>query len=282
MGRQRLEENPWKNEATMYYRTTFKNMPKEEFEKFLHKKESETQDLLKSFEVTPSSTLAGRYLCLTKVLRYKFDYLSVNKHAGSTLQPVFNKLVRLSDIRAYEVQQEDFKDQFSVFSVINSSDFLSASVDPKLFDFLSIFDEETTFRGKMKMACEFIEVNPGLEQSILGSIPYLMESYIQILGAAGCKKAQYKKSLIEKLYQDKLNAQKNNPWILDEIYREFQEGQSYAKSTIKDKLQGFYDKYDISKTAKATDLEEYFEVTRTMIGSGDKRVHAFKIIKKKQ
>ena len=54
---------------------------------------------------------------------YKTDYVAVNEHAGKDAVPVFNNLVMVSEMRAFEIQQVDYKDRFSVFNTVSSSNF---------------------------------------------------------------------------------------------------------------------------------------------------------------
>ena len=66
LGRQRLFENPWKNEATFYYRSIcdYRKVSQEEFDKELERKKKATSDLLLAFNSTPDNaklTLAKTY-----------------------------------------------------------------------------------------------------------------------------------------------------------------------------------------------------------------------------
>ena len=48
--------------------------------------------------------------------------------------------------------------------------------------------------------------------------------------------------------------------VNDEIYKIFEVGKRYTKADIKETLRGLYRKFGYQKTAKATDLEDYFEL----------------------
>lgn len=66
------------------------------------------------------------------------------------------------------------------------------------------------------------------------------------------------------------------------IYSEFKEGDSIPKSRIKSKLADIYIKTGCKKTAKANDLDKWFEIKATKAkNSTGKWVNAFELMKKK-
>ena len=65
-------------------------------------------------------TLARKYYKDVVNSNYKDDYIAVNNE-GDKLVPVFNQLVLISEQRAFEIQQVDYADRFSVFTQIDSS-----------------------------------------------------------------------------------------------------------------------------------------------------------------
>ena len=124
LGRQRLEENPWKNRAELYYKTldSKKALTQEDFDAIREQKIKKTNDLLLSYKSTPTydakHTLAETYQFVAKTANYKDNYVSVNTHGGGDLIPVFNNLVMINDMRSYEIQQVDYKDRFRVFNAL--------------------------------------------------------------------------------------------------------------------------------------------------------------------
>ncbi len=61
----------------------------------------------------------------------------------------------------------------------------------------------------------------------------------------------------------------------------FEVGKSYSKANIKTILSDLYKDLDYKATAKASDLEGYFDIKRCFMPEGDKRVNGFKILGKK-
>lgn len=58
---------------------------------------------------------------MAKSFNYKDDYVAVNEHSRSTLIPVINNLVLVNEIRAFRIQQYDYKDRFTVFSSVHNT-----------------------------------------------------------------------------------------------------------------------------------------------------------------
>ena len=69
--------------------------------------------------------------------------------------------------------------------------------------------------------------------------------------------------------------------LTNEIYSNFLVGMKYPKSYIKEKLKEIYDKLGYSKTAKANDIEDYFEVKLCNIPNNGKYDKGFELIKKR-
>jgi hypothetical protein len=66
--------------------------------------------------------------------------------------------------------------------------------------------------------------------------------------------------------------------MIGEIYTIFEIGKRYTKADIKQTLKELYTKYNYQKTAKASDLEDYFKVKSIL--TPDKK-NGFEILGKK-
>lgn len=126
-----LRENPWKNSATLYYRTTadYRKMDWEDFQNIIKTKEKTTESLLKAYSDSSNNSvkysLASTYEYVAKSANYKDSYVAVNRVINDTtgdviLKPVVNELVLVNEIRAFKIQQIDYKDRFTVFTSVHS------------------------------------------------------------------------------------------------------------------------------------------------------------------
>ena len=202
LGRQRLKENPWKNSATFYYRSTanYREMKAEDFQKIIDDKMSMTESLLRVYSTTfidkDKYSLAKTYQDLAKLKNYKDDYVAVNKvhtkEGNIILRPVHNQLVLVNEIRAFKIQQIDYKDRFTVFSTIHNTLTRDDIVNHEVSEFLKIYTSLTTIHDKLKILCEYGLSNDAI-QIVLGQIADSDEikSYYTTLGSQRLKGMGY-------------------------------------------------------------------------------------------
>ena len=263
LGRQRLFENPWKNEAIFYYRSTcdYRKISQEEFNKEVEKKKKATSDLLRSFESAPNDaklTLAEAYQTLAITQNYKNNYVAVNEHQGGTLIPALNNLVLVNEIRAFRIQQIDYKDRFTVFSTIHNSLSSDDIVNQKVSEFLEQYQKLGTFKAKLRYLCEF-GFNDEVVSIVLDQIGEHdnIKSYYISLGPRKLKACGYNRYDIEK----ELGVVTFSYELLESnIYSEFKVGDKLTLANIKSRLEYLYPSISYTATPKAKDLENYFEV----------------------
>ena len=288
LGRQRLFENPWKNEAIFYYRSTcdYRKVSQEEFDKELERKKKATNDLLSAFSTALDEaklTLAEAYQTLAKTQNYKDSYVAVNEHQGGTLIPVLNNLVLVNEIRAFRIQQIDYKDRFTVFSTIYST--LSPDdINQEVSRFLEQYQKFGTFKSKLKYLCE-CSFNDTMTNIILDQIGEHdnIKSYYLALGPEKLRALGYNKTYIEK----ELGVVTFSQELLESnIYSEFKVGDKITLSDIKSRLEVLYKSINYDATPKAKDLENYFNVkessARVEIDGVKKVVKIYNIISRKE
>ena len=295
LGRQRLFENPWKNNAEFYYRSTadYRKMEWEDFAKIIKNKEAATKDLLLSYNSSPTNSskynLAIKYQKDAKNSSYRDDYVAVNRIINDQtgdiiLKPVINDLVKVNELRAFRIQQIDYKDRFTVFSTIHNQLTPDDIVNKEVSDFIRIYDSLTTRYDKLKLLCEF-----GLSKSainiVLGQISDSDEikSYYTILGPQKLKSLSYDVSRIRKalgivIFSPEL--------LINSIYSDFKEGEKYTLTSIKSRLDSIYSSISYQSSPKATDILKYFEIKECLISieveGKKKRMRGYELIKSKE
>ena len=288
LGRQRLFKNPWKNEATFYYRSTcdYRKISQDEFDKELERKKRSTNNLLRSFDSAPDDAkydLAKTYQKNTKSYNYKDDYIAVNEHQGGTLIPVLNNLVLVNEIRAFRIQQIDYKDRFTVFSTIHNTLSPDDIINQKVSEFLGEYQKLGTFRSKLKYLCEY-----GFSDQVIGVVLDQIgehdniKSYYLALGPQKLRACGYNRYDIEK----ELGVVTFSQELLESIiYSEFKVGDKITLADIKDRLGYLYSSINYDATPKAKDLENYFNVkessARVEIDGVKKVVKIYNIISRK-
>ena len=263
LGRQRLFENPWKNQATFYYRYTadYKKMSAEDLQKQVEKKRKKTEELLSIYQKGSNDekiTLAETYQKVAKSFNYRDDYVAVNNYNGSELIPVFNNLVLVNEIRAFKIQQIDYADRFAVFSTIHNKITKDDIINQEVAEFLEKYRELTEARKKLIMLCEYGLSKEAIE-IILNQISdsdYIKSYYIN-LGPQRLKALGYKRNNIEKALGIVVFSY---DLLYDSIYSEFKEGEKYTLSELKQKIKSIYSSINYSSTPKASDIEKFFEI----------------------
>lgn len=285
LGRQRLECNPWKNRAELYYKTLSEDRRKtaEEIYKRIEDKEEKTLSLLRSYGRALDKdkiNLAKSYLYIAKTANYREDYIAVNVHAGNNLVPVFNNLVKIAELRNYEIQQVDYKDRFSVFGAMDENNEVVVSEVDK---FMETLEDYKGFPAKMKFIYE-AELQSPMIDLVLERLPMEYGNFYRTVSPEQAKRLSYRKGELDKRYDKaKTNQSVDMDVLKSLIISEFPLNSKHTKQNIKEKLGEIYNLAGLLKTPKASDLEEYFDLKSCLIQNKEtgKRDNGFEIIKLK-
>ena len=293
LGRQRLKENPWKNSALMYVKCTNLNhkTTQEEFNDYVNEKLTTSNQLLDTYDTTKEENrfaLASNYQKVAKVYHYKDDYVAVTRIINRTtgkvvkLQPVLNKLVLITEQRAFELQQNDYADRFSVFASTQSKgmDSIENEVEQKVEEFEAL---KTTI-DRLKMLLEYSESTSKENlENFLELIPGKYKDYYTIVGPEIIKACGCDESKIKKKWRESLSNSQIEDEVVSEIYKTFVVGNRYTKSDIKDALNNLYERKGYQKKAKATDLELYYimKYVKFQDSVTNKWVNGFELIGKR-
>ena len=286
MGRQRLDANPWKNRATLFFKSITGDNKKdaELFEQRIETKKVNTKTLLDVYtnldDPFSKSTLAKKYEVAASASHYDSDYVSVNKHASGVLVPVPNNLVLVSEIRTFEIQQMNYCDRVSVFNELTDNRFsiLYDEIEQKVKE----FNELKWFTDKMALVCN-TGFDEGTQQVFLKQIPITFGNYYNVLGPDKLRTLMYRNDNIKEAYNREISNQTID--IKSIIINEFVVGNRYPKAIIKEKLKRIYSEVGYEKTAKATDLLDYFSIRQCEITRSEdktKRDSGFIILALKQ
>lgn len=283
LGRQRLDENPWKNRAEFYY----KNLPSDyniaatESEKIIENKIKETETLLSLYNnnlITEEerSVLLKKLKFCAENQYYLNDYISVNNADKNNPFPVFNKLVYLSDIRAFEIQQIDYKNRVSVINSILTNNF-DLNKGNSIQEFIKEFENQPNLKEKIKFICTNNSINNELKLYALDQIDIIFKNIYETVGPEKCRALSYNYSDIKKELNNIINFSLCK--IDVEIKSKFKIGDCISLSDTKRIIQNLYDNYNIDKIAKASEIERFFVTKRIKIKDDNgKFVHGYKIL----
>ncbi len=279
LGRQRKSENPWKNSAEFYYRVTadYKKMSQEEFMREIERKVDVTNSLLRTYDNALDKdklAVASTYKDVAELKHYKDNYISVNTHGGTGLFPIFNNLVKINDLRVFEIQQYDYADRFTVFSTINERLDIGYSVNQEVEAFFYKYDQLGTFKEKLRLLCEY-DMSDEARSIALEQIGEHdnIRSYYLTLKPERLRALNYNRTYIERelgivVFSKEL--------LVRTIFQNFKVGDRVSTANAKIKLGQLYNSINYKATPKATDLNEYFDTKETKLtetlSDGTKRV----------
>jgi hypothetical protein len=288
LGRQRLSENPWRNEAEFYYKTiTDKNKKKIDqagFEAEIEKKLISTEKLLSAYSTAlddAKDELSGLYEREAARENYKLNYIAVNR-SDQSKTPVQNKLVIIAEKRAFDIQNIDYQDRFAVFSSMDDSLGLGSEVSDELSKFYEDYNrdlgESRDITRRLKYICEY-GLSSGAYDRMLTLVDEKTRSYLS-LGFDRLKANKYRVTELNQELKNLRNLSNNN--ISDKIFKEFN-SDKYSKVYIKSKLQEIYSDINVIKKAKASDLEQWFELKDCKVKNSQtgKWENGFELVKKK-
>ena len=144
---------------------------------------------------------------------------------------------------------------------------------------LGTFNSFALYSDKMKFICnQSLMLSPEKFGMLLDSIPKSFKNYFTVLGPAKCKAHKYQKGEMEKEYQRLLNNQGVS--LDDRVYDAFHAGERIKKTDIKKILEKIYQDSNFQQTAKAVDINQWFNVKPVKINdpAAGKRVDGFELI----
>ena len=293
LGRQRLKENVFRNEALLLYKAESKKMAIINEEKLVNDekvkaKELETEKLLRGYsKMSEEEKESWAEKAKRDNKLYQKDYIGVSSRTG---QAMFNYLVKVADQRAYDVSRREYQDEITIRRGIESLGNIVVDVDEsekmkREYQYLlENFDIDGNFVRRMKMLCDINKRYPkffSIYGPYLQFVPLNYQNYINSIGFEAIGSMKYQEAEIIKFIERRDNSFSE---FTTDITTLFSIGSKYSKKQIKEELRVFYEKNNITKTPKATDLEEYFVLRKCQFVDKElgKRVEGFEIVSLKE
>lgn len=280
LGRQRDETNPFKYDATFFYKTDPELAGKEdnEIRAIIAKKERVSQKWIENYNASDpelQENLAAGKRDQQEKRHFAKDYVATVDVPGCDVpRVVFNSLAMCNDIRAWELRKTTYFDRCLVLRAVDDVSEPDMQY-PLTGDFLKAFSGD--FENKMKVYCDFLDAHPEYLDKLesLPQIPMAMKEYYRALGADDLRAASY----VESNIRIRMGIAVAAPKLEAAMLASFEPGRFYSKPEVKAIIQGIYNALGFPLTAKATDLERqnflpYRKQTVTIEG---KRVEGYAI-----
>ena len=141
-------------------------------------------------------------------------------------------------------------------------------------EFLDAFYNTNNFERQMKLFCEYLKTNNYNRKELENVISQQYFDYYDFFGIDGCRANSYKESNLQSKLLCGIESDKLAKVVLDK----FKLNERISKKEIKETLKSIYQDLSLSKTAKATDIEEWFEIKSVVFPVNGKMTHGFEIL----
>ena len=279
LGRQRLDSNPWRNTAEFYYKIIFHRGQEKKTltQELIDDKLEESNKIINSLTtVTKDRDALMRALIRSfRSDRYKSSYAAINYLSNGEMEVVINSLVLISEQRAFDIQNIDYADRFTMFSSIDKVlGTNTVSIGIEMSKFWNEYKKLTRKEDKLKLIYNSHLSEDALEQ-VKRSVEMEIRNYLA-LGLDRIKALSFDLSLLNGELKYKFS--END--LTEKVYQEFKVGLKISKKELKERLKNIYTSIGINKTAKATDIDTWFETKESQYRVNGKKVAGFELIKK--
>ena len=283
MGRQRDDTNPFKYDATIFYKTDPSQIGKTDAEIIADITRRERVSLkwidnYNAAEPELQENLAGDKRGQQEMLNFTRDYVAIIDDATQgTRRVAFNHLAMCNEIRAWDLRKTTYFNGCQVLRAINDITVPDQNY-PDTPIFLDAFMATGNFSQRMKVYCDFLDQHPEYLPKLesLPQVPMEMKKYYRDIGPDAIRSAGYEKAGICSY----IGMAERAGELEAAIVSAFQPGRFYSNPEAKLIIQGIYNRLGFPLTAKATDLERQSaisvkKVTKTVDG---KRVEGYLIL----
>jgi hypothetical protein len=291
MGRQRLKENVFRDDCLFIYKLSDSEITEEEFKQISEEKLKRSQFDLENFAAMKSlckkdgdksrlSAPLQDYRDRISNYHYNKDYTGINEKLG---EPVINKLVYLSEKRAFELRSNTYKTEVSVYNEFLdiSGTVVLDNHNSKIQEELQILYQEIlgpgSFAFKMEKVCRFLEKYRGwVSLSDIRGLSNNFRNYISLLGIERIRALGYKEAELKREVSILSSGSEIKKSFIDRIFV----GKRYSLKELKDIIKSIYIDLNLTKTPKASDVLEIFEVKPIVIIDKEtkKRIAGYEIL----
>ena len=278
LGRQRLDTNPFRKDAKLYYRIKTKHEDVEELKRRVKGKLMVSEEWMKTYN---SSSEDVKKMLVEGIRnrdpskRYDIHYIDVvDDVQTNTGIPKINKLYMYIEIRKWELAESVYSNKQYLLDTLKTIGMEIEEEDVRkkaLMEFKNDFGAIKDFPNKLRTYSEFRNDYPEFSEKLKQDcfIEREFHEYYDILGYKKLKALKFREKDVRQKYEDFMK----DKVITNACRRMFQKGLLYLPSDVKKMLQEIYDTNGMKKTAKASDLKKYIKakVTRRKDENGIRR-----------
>ena len=256
LGRQRLDSNPFRHDATLYYKTVPNPVTEVEFRQKQSEMEQTTKERLDMYDASQEKSkkwLVDLHLKISPEEKFVSDYVDVIQENGqSTLG--FNYLVMAAKWNQWYQRRYYYSNSHQLISGIQSA--LGIGRKPVEVRDFELWYNNASDKDKLAGYADFRNKYPQYDEWIFQN-PFIDLRFHQWYATLG-----YSTLLEQNFQEDKVEMLYDEYCLKDQIktvcMNVFEVGKYYSKKEVKSMLQQIYYKSGLyQKIAKATDLSQY-------------------------
>lgn len=260
IGRQRLEDNPFRNSATLYFNIKEAKVTKDDLENSVKEKNENTLRQIQNYNAVPNKgDLLGLMETDIKREGHKKHYCCIIKDASNKVCVIKNDILEVAERRAWEVSNLIYNSDFSMYRALSSGIDMTKASDSDNLEIQKLFvqwTKDNLFSRKARLYCTLYDTMP--EQ--LKDCSFIENKFIEYhdaLGREGFERLYWREDYIKKALAptpfDKLP--KNE--IAARLRQELNVNGEYTKGQVKSILQTIYKALGITGRPSASDISFY-------------------------
>lgn len=278
IGRQRLDSNPFKNMATLYFNTKKSDMTEEAMKESIRQKNEKTNRQIENFNSAPHKEdfIEG----LNKKPNHKENYCCISKdeHGNQVIEK--NPLLELADRRAWEITNKIYNNDLSMFTALSVNMNVTKdtdSNDPEVKVMFQKWNELRNFKDRALFYCEACKDIPEVLDKC-SFIPPNFKEYYEALGEEGMKELGWREDNIKNAIAPIPFKQRPNDKIMGKLKANLEEGKFYAKSEIKGLLCDIFKELGLKGKPSASDISFYIDCEEKPKRIEGKKVAGYQVI----
>lgn len=278
IGRQRLDSNPFKNMATLYFNTKKSDMTEEAFNESIRLKNEKTNRQIENFNSAPHKEefIEG----LNKKPNHKENYCCISKDKNGNQVIEKNILIELADRRAWEISNKIFNNDFSMFTALSVNMNVTKDTDSDDSEVKAIFrewNEMKSFKDRAFFYCEACKDIPEVLDKC-SFIPTKYKEYYEALGEEGMKELGWREDYIKNAIAPIPFEQRPNDKIMERLRAKLEIGKFYTKTEIKELLCNIFKELELKGKPSASDISFYIDCEEKSKRMDGKKVVGYQVI----
>lgn len=262
MARQRLESNPFRRDAIVYYKTKSNPKSEEEIAKEVEEQIELSAAIIEQYKQLPDIMKYEYAQSLRNVRddeRYKRHFLDVIDLGRDGFRLEINQLIIMARFNLWEMQNYYYDNPIKLVKGIDYNMKNNYSQKPEVLErFEHAFYWKKGWQERLMMYSNFSNQYPDFRNDLRANpyIPIEFHAYFDVIGPERLAELDYRKKLVEYEFE----FIRHTPEITELCMRSFKAGQFYTNEEVKTKLMEIYTMIGIDRAASAIDIGRYINV----------------------